>query len=85
MMKKAKHKHHKRTRKNKLSGIGLLCWIIAPLAIISLLILDAIGLYAFNTERLLVIGVCLLIALIPYVEEISIKSFSIKKEHDDKQ
>lgn len=74
----------KTTRKNgKLkSGIVLICWVIIPLALTALLVLDGIGLYKFNTERLLVIGACVLVVMIPFFEEITIKNLSIKKEHN---
>ena len=81
MTKKASGKRKKRKRAN---GICLICWIIIPLAILTVLFLDGFGLYLFNTERLLVIGACILVVLIPFFSEIAIKSVSIKKEKNSK-
>ena len=68
--------------KKKLNCIHLICWIIIPLAIMTVLILDGLKLYIFNTERLIVIGVCIIVVLIPFFKEITIKNFSLKKEND---
>ena len=72
-----------KSRRNH-SYIRLICWIIIPVAIITLLILDALKLYTFNTERLIVIGVCILAVLIPFFKEITVKNISIVKEDDIK-
>ena len=72
----------KRNRRKKHSFIGLLCWIIVPFAMIALLVLDGMGIYTFNTDRLLVVGVCVLVSFIPFFEEISIKNISFKKERE---
>lgn len=79
-MKKALKKNLK--QKNP---IRIICWLIIPIAITALLVLDGIGVYYFNTERLLVIGLCILVALIPFFSEITIKNISLKKEPDNKE
>ena len=61
----------------------LICWIIIPFAIIGIIILDGLGFYTFNTERLIIIGTCIFVILIPFFKEITIKDFSFKKENDD--
>ena len=71
-------------KKKKNNYIRLICWIILPISIITVLILDALKLYKFNTERLIVIGVCVLVVLIPFVKEITVKNISITKENDTK-
>ena len=71
----------KRKKKKRLDCSCLICWILVPLAIVILLVLDGLGLYLFNTERLLVIGVCILVILIPFFSEITIKNLSLKKEN----
>lgn len=68
------NKHEKR-----ISGIGFICWIAIPSVMATLLVLDGLGLYTFNTERLLVIGASVIIVLIPFFEEISVKNISLKK------
>lgn len=63
------------------SAIYIICWIIIPLVIAVMLLLDGLGIYAFTTERLLVMGACILVILIPFFSEITIKNVSIKKEN----
>lgn len=78
-MKKGSKKHRKR-----INPINLICWIIIPIAIILILVLDGFGLYTFNTERIIVLGVAVLVVLIPFFSEITVKNFSIKKEDKPK-
>ncbi len=66
-------------KKKKLNCIQFICWIIIPMAIITVLILDGLMLYIFNTERLIVIGACIFVVLIPFFKEITVKDFSLKK------
>ena len=73
-----------RKKKKKFNCIQLICWIIIPLAIIGMLILDGFGLYTFNTERLIIIGTCIFVMLIPFFKEITIKDVSLKKGNNDK-
>lgn len=82
MKKKTKRSRHR--KRKRLGCIYLICWIIIPLAISSILVLDGLGLYRFNTERLLAIGACVLVILIPFFSEITVKNFSIKKEPSSK-
>ena len=79
--KKPSRKRKKRKRTNL---ICLICWLFIPLATLTALILDGFGLYLFSTERLIVIGACVLIVLLPFFSEITVKSFSIKKEKENK-
>ena len=69
-------------KKRRLGSFYLICWVIIPIAVIILLILDGLGLYLFNTERLIVVGICTLIILIPFFSEITIKNITLKKEND---
>lgn len=79
----------KETRKNKkkkhLKTICLLCWIILPLGIISTIVLDGLGIYILNNERLLIIGACILVMLIPFFSEITVKNISFKKDTNSKK
>ena len=61
-----------------LCPINLICWIIIPCAVSGLLVLDGIGFYRFNTERLAVLGAGLLVLLIPFFSEITVKNISFK-------
>ena len=71
-------------KKRKINCIQLICWIIIPFAIIVLIILDGLGIYSFNTERIIIIGTFVFVMLIPFFKEITIKDFSFKKGNDDK-
>ncbi len=74
-------KKTKASRKHKKNVcISLFCWGIVPFILVALLILDAMGIYPFNTERLIVIGVCVIVMLFPFFSEITIKNVSIKKD-----
>lgn len=60
-----------------------LCWGILPAAIVAVLILDGLGIYSFNTERLIVLGAVLIVVLLPFFSEITVKNISIKRNGDD--
>lgn len=82
-MKSGAKKGHQKRRK-RLNPINLICWIIIPSAITLMLVLDGLGFYIFNTDRIIVLGVGISVLLIPFVSEISVKNFSIKKENKSK-
>lgn len=69
-------------KKKKGNRICLICWVVVPVLIVTMLILDGLRLYTFTTERLIVIGMCILVMLIPFFKEITIKNISIKRESD---
>ena len=69
-------------KKRSFDCIHTICWIIIPMVIITLLVLDGLKLYIFNTERLIIIGACIFVVLIPFFKEITIKDFSLKKGND---
>lgn len=78
-----KNKNSKKTglRNMKRSGsLGLICWIVIPLVVIVLLILDGLGVYSFTTERLIVLGAGLLVILLPFFSEITVKNISVKRD-----
>ena len=71
-------------KKKKFNCMQLICWVIIPFAIIVMIILDGLGIYTFNTERLIIIATCVFVMLIPFFKEITIKDFSLKKGNDNK-
>ena len=75
----------RRRKRGRLDRSCLICWGLIPLAMIIFLVLDGLGFYPFNTERLLVIGVCVLVILIPFFSEITITNISLKKEAKHKE
>lgn len=74
---------HKKKKKKKRNPIHLICWIVVPMLIATSLVLDGLKVYTFNIERLIVIGACILVMLIPFLKEITIHNISIKKEKDN--
>lgn len=76
----AKPKTLHKTR--RFGGLGVICWIVIPLTAITLLALDGLQLYEITTMRLIVCGASCLAALIPYINEVSLKNFSIKRNKD---
>ena len=66
-------------KKKKLSYIRFICWIIIPLFIMAALILDGLKIYIFNTNRLIALGACIVVILIPFFKEITFKNISLKK------
>ena len=77
----AKKPYRKKRRRDSLKQI---CWCVFPLAVMLLLVADGIGVYIFTTERLLVLGACILVILLPCFSEISIKDFTMRRNKHDK-
>ncbi|MBO5938197.1 MAG: hypothetical protein J6Q82_01685 [Clostridia bacterium] len=69
----------KKRKRKRLTRIGWICWVIIPITAAVFLILDGLGFYHFNTERLLVLGGCMLVMLIPFFSEITVHKVSLKK------
>ena len=65
-------------KKERMDRIIPFCWIWIPLIAIALLLLDAFNIYVFTTERLVFLGVLLIVILLPFFSEISFKDFSVK-------
>lgn len=66
-------------KKNRIDYLKTICWIIVPIIVTVLLVLDALSVYTFTKERLLVLGVGLIIILVPFFSEITVKDFSFKR------
>ena len=71
-------------KKKNFNSIHIICWIVIPTLIITLLVLDGLNLYKFNAERLIIIGACIFVLIIPFFKEITIKDFSLKKDNNSK-
>ena len=69
-------------KNKKVNCIYFICWLVIPIAILMALVLDGLGLYIFNRERLIVIGACIIVLLIPFFKEITIKNISLKQKND---
>lgn len=74
--------HSANKKKCKTDCLKLVCWIIIPLMAVILFVLDALSIYTFNTERLIVLGIGLLTILLPFFSEIKVKDFSIKRSKE---
>ena len=69
-------------KKRNARRLSLLCWMVIPVGVVALLVLDGLGLYRFTTERLIVLGIGLLMLLLPFFSEITVKNFSVKREQN---
>ncbi len=76
--KKRKKRNRKNGRHTK-DSLKNLCWGILPLGITLMMVLDGLGIYAFTTERLLLLGALLLIVLLPFFNEITVKDLSVRR------
>lgn len=70
--------------KTQIKYVRIICWIIIPTSAVTLLVLDALGLYKITSQRLIILGAYAAFLLLPFCKEITIKDFSIKKDSDDK-
>ena len=81
-MQKKKQITQKTSAKNKpFDCLKAVCWIIIPIIVISLLVLDALEIYTFNDDRLMVLGIGLLIILLPFFSEITVNNLSVKRNN----
>ena len=72
------------SKKKHFDILKFICWIIVPISIIILLVLDALKIYTFNTERLLVLGAGLVTILLPFFSEITVKDLTVKRNKTKK-
>lgn len=72
-------------KKHRTDYLKTVCWMIVPVIVVALLVLDALDVYAFNTERLIVLGVSLLMILLPFFSEITVKDISVKRGKSGEQ
>lgn len=69
-------------KQQRIDKIKPICWFVFPLIGLALLALDALGIYSFTPMRLIVMGAIVLIVLLPFFSEISIKDISLKRNKD---
>lgn len=84
-MKKNERKVKTVQKKRRTDYLKTVCWMIVPAIVVALLVLDALGVYSFNTERLIVLGVGLLMILLPFFSEITVKDISVKRGKSGEQ
>ena len=68
----------KKNQERKIVALKWICWLIIPLLGAVLVLLDAFGIYMFSTLRLITIGVCVAVTLIPCFKEIKIGEITLK-------
>ncbi|MBO4914177.1 MAG: hypothetical protein J5449_03140 [Oscillospiraceae bacterium] len=69
-----------KNKQEKIDRIKWLCWLLFPLLAIVLLLLDAFGKYQITALRLAVIGATVVIILIPFFSEITLKDVTFKRK-----
>ena len=68
----------KQKRVDKLKPV---CWALIPFCAIAILLLDAFNIYKLSAERLAVMGSLVIIVLIPFFSEVSVKDFTLKRNY----
>lgn len=71
-------------KKHRVSCLKTVCWIVVPVIVAALLTLDALGIYSFSAERLIVLGIYLLVILLPFFSEIDVKGIVLKRDKPKK-
>ena len=66
-------------RKQRTDYLRYVCWIIVPIITFVLILLDGLGIYHFNKDRLIVLGIGLAVILLSFFNEITLKDFSVKR------
>lgn len=74
----------KEKRKTYVTGLKVVCWIIIPLLIIALFLLDALSCYHLTTERLILFGGLLLSILLPFFGEIKVGEITLSNKKKNK-
>lgn len=70
-------------KRRRLDYLKCLCWGLCPIITACLLVLDAKGIYTFNAERLLTLGIGFLIILLPCFSEVTIKDLTVRRDKSD--
>lgn len=78
-----KSQHEK--RQNRIDRIKPICWVILPLFIIVIVLLDAFKIYELTSLRLITFGGLIVIILIPFYNEVSLKEFTLKRKDDSNE
>ena len=80
---KSKNAGKRVQRKQKqIDSMKPLCWIVLPVIIFAIILLDAFKIYSLTTLRLIIIGVLLMIVLLPFFSEISLSDKIVFKRDE---
>lgn len=67
-------------KRKKIDKMKPICWIVFPIIALVFQILDATGVYELTISRLILLGVVVLLVLLPFFSEITLKDFSFKRK-----
>ena len=70
----------KKEKQDKIDKIKPLCWGLFPTIGVILLLLDAFDVYSLTPLRLILMGAIVILVLIPFCSEITLKDFSFKRK-----
>lgn len=70
-------------KQRKIDRFKFVCWLVIPLVAAVLLVVDACGIYEITILRLAVFGAVVIIVLLPFFSEISLKDVTLKRKGKD--
>ena len=72
--------HEREKQKQRFNVLKMLCWGVFPFVCLTLILLDAFGVYTLSTLRLITVGAGAIATLIPCFKEIKIGEISLKHQ-----
>ena len=72
--------HEREKQKQRFNVLKMLCWGVFPFVCLTLILLDAFGVYTLSTLRLITVGAGAITTLIPCFKEIKIGEISLKHQ-----
>lgn len=72
--------HEREKQKQRFNVLKILCWGVFPIVCLTLILLDAFGVYTLSTLRLITVGAGAIATLIPCFKEIKIGEISLKHQ-----
>lgn len=68
-------------KRKKIDKMKPICWFVLPIIALFFQLLDAIGVYELTTPRLIFLGAVVILILLPFFSEITLKDFSFKRKN----
>lgn len=68
-------------KRQKIDKIKPLCWWVFPFITAVLIMLDAFNIYILTPLRLILLGATVIVILVPFFSEITLKDFSFKRKN----
>lgn len=69
-------------KKKRIDPTRLICWIIIPIVLIAVIVVDALGIYCLSETNLNVVGLGSAMLLLPLFGEIKLKDLTVKRDRD---